>query len=506
MTGETVQRILVLLPNNLGDSIMATPVLEGLRARYPEAHISFFVEQDFEGGVAGNPNINNLFTFPRKTLRDTIRNGAWLEGSRDFINVIQELGTAEYSCIINLSQHAYVSNLVSLLPAKEIKGCHFLREGNDALSGEWSEYLYAIPFARRYNTLHAVDIYRRIAGVKEHHGSYTIALTEQEKEDAGNYLHSLGIDITGGKIIVFQPGAAFSAKRWPVDHYMTLGRLLINEGWQVILSGAPAEKELSEGIQQQIGGNSFSTAGGTTFRQAIANLDFAQGCVTGDTALMHAAAGLNVKTYALFGTTNPVETGPYGSGHFVFSGGCNQKPCFYDTCKSMLCMKSILPETVFSCITNDSPPAGPGCDIYRTSVQKDRDYRILTTTRSACSYSNSAGAFIVQKAFEPDLPVRGYSQEEYDICREESQKCIALVTRMEALLQAYLESKDAACIRNFETCKNELAQLTGIGCFWTAIMNIRLNCVPMLDPVTGVRLSAGICAKTRKLIEAVFSH
>jgi ADP-heptose:LPS heptosyltransferase len=44
VTGGSLQtKILVALPNNLGDVIMATPVLEGLKKKHKDASIAFFV-------------------------------------------------------------------------------------------------------------------------------------------------------------------------------------------------------------------------------------------------------------------------------------------------------------------------------------------------------------------------------------------------------------------------------------------------------------------------------
>jgi ADP-heptose:LPS heptosyltransferase len=45
-----------------------------------------------------------------------------------------------------------------------------------------------------------------------------------------------------------------------------------------------------------------------SFRETIALVDLCEFCVTGDTALMHAASALGKRVYALFGPTNPVET------------------------------------------------------------------------------------------------------------------------------------------------------------------------------------------------------
>ena len=499
-------KILVILPNNLGDIIMTTPALEGLKSKYPDSEITFFAEEGFEGGIVNSPHIDSIFLFKRRLIRDSFRNGDWKAGSREFVDVINRLRSSGFDLLINFSQHSYASNLVPLINAKKVTGCRFLREGNDALEGEWIHYLYAIPFARKYNLLHVSDVYRRMAGVTSHSGGYTIRISDNEKREAGEFLQNIGVDTTSKKIVVFQPGAAFSAKRWPAEHFIKLGRMLIRKGWQVILSGAPAEKELAVTIQTAIGENCRTSAGDTSFRRAVANLSFVQACVTGDTALMHAASALGVKTYALFGATSPLETGPYGEGHFVFSGKCAEKPCFCDTCKSMSCMKSILPEIVFSCIENGTTPSRPKCDIHRTSAAENDDYRLIPANLNAISYYNTIGALITKRAFE-DMPFpKDCSRKELAACREESQRFIEIVARMEQRLQAFLKNRDIEMVRGFERGKDELASLSGISCFWTALLNLTLNSIPMLDAINGARMSAEACTGIIKKIQKAISH
>lgn len=497
--------ILVILPNNLGDIIMTTPALEGLKSKHPDSQVTFFAEEGFEGSIINNPHIDSIFLFGRRLIRDSFRKGEWKAGSREFIGVTDRLRNNEFDLLINLSQHSYTSNLVLLINAKSVVGCHFLREGNYSLAGEWTQYLYAIPFARRYNLLHVSDVYRRMAGVNSHIGGYTIRITDSEKKEAGEYLLSIGVDITSRKIIVFQPGAAFSAKRWPAEHFVRLGRMLMQKGWQVIISGAPAEKEPAVNIQTAIGENCCISAGDTNFRRAVANLSFVQACVTGDTALMHAASALGVKTYALFGATSPLETGPYGEGHFVFSGACAEKPCFCDTCKSMLCMKSILPETVFSCIENGTVPDRPKCDIYKTSVKQNDDYALIPAVPDALSYYSTAGALLAKRAFEDNCFSGDFSPEDMDTCIKESQQFIKIVARMERNLNAFLENRSIELVRDFEKGKDELSILSGIGCFWSALLNLKLNSIQMLDVIEGARASAEVCSGIIKQIQKAIS-
>ena len=200
--------------------------------------------------------------------------------------------------------------------------------------------------------------------------------------------------------MLFQAGAAFASKRWPVENFIKLGSRLVSDGWQIVITGAPSEKDCAMGIQQGIGQNCIVAAGETTFRQSLAICSLAAGCVTGDTAQMHAAAGFNVLTYAIFGPTNPVETGPYGNGHFVFSAHCPSRPCFKTECKTGICMRSVLPETIYACIKDNNPGDSPRCDIYKTVVEKNSDYRLIALSKNAWSFFNPVDAYLTRCVFE----------------------------------------------------------------------------------------------------------
>jgi len=51
-------------------------------------------------------------------------------------------------------------------------------------------------------------------------------------------------------------------------------------------------------------------------------------------------------------------------------------------------------------------------------------------------------------------------------------------------------------VKTFETKKGDLAGFAGIGAFWAALLNIRLNSIPVLDPVKAVRESLRACIET----------
>ncbi len=494
-------KVLLVLPNNLGDTIMAAPVLEGLKARYRDCRITFFVEEGFEGGIENNPFCDDVLSFPRRAVRDGLRGSEWRQSAAVLKDLAAELNAAAFDQVINLAQHPYVSHLVSLIRAPSILGQRFLPEGNHAVPDDWSQYLYAIPFARCQNALHATDVYRRIAGVREHNGC-GIKLSEDERARAGECLSQLGVDLSAKRIVVFQPGAAIASKRWPEASFVVLGAMLRDRGWQILVSGAPAEEELAASLAARIGARCGSTAGRTTFRQAVANLSFAEACVTGDTALMHAAAGLGVQVFALFGATNPVETGPYGNGHWVFSAHCPDRPCFCRECRNMLCMKAILPDTVFGCMTEKNAGQNPRCDVYRTSLAPGGDYRLLPAHHASHGFWDPVGAALTRRLLEPDFATGALPGDDLDECTAECTAVIEKLREMERLLGAFIRNNDSSAVAAFERAKQTLPTTASVGGFLTALLNIRLNSVPLLDPAQGVRHSAKECARTVRQLEA----
>jgi ADP-heptose:LPS heptosyltransferase len=490
---------LVILPSNLGDVIMATPVLEGLKRKHKTAHVVFFAEEGFEAGVVFNPFCDRVVRFPRKKIRELLCDTAWRAGRERIGALAREIADERFDVIINLSQPDYTSFLVSLFGAKNVVGRQYLREGNHCVNDTWSQYLYAIPFSRQCNNLHATDVYRRIAGVKSHDGGYTMVVSGEEMTWARRFLESRGI-ASGEKLAIFQPGAAFLYKCWPPEHFVELGRLLIADGWRICVTGAPAEKHIAGAIASLIGPHAVCAAEETTFRQSAALTSLAVACVTGDTALMHASAALKVPTYALFGSTNPVETGPFGQGHFVFSGMCPQMPCFKTQCDTLECMKSILPRDVYTCIKSGDSPASCTCNVYKTSCRPNSDYSLVACKENNHRYFREGDACLVRSIFADRWNCLPGARADFAAAVAEAGAWLETVSDMCNALIRFESSHDRKFIRKFEELKQSLSRFNGLGAFCSAVLNIRLNSVPVLSPVQAIRQSIDVCWQTHKLV------
>jgi ADP-heptose:LPS heptosyltransferase len=497
-----MHRIFVMLPNNLGDVIMTLPVLQALKTRLPESHITFLAESGYEGGLVNSRYCDRILLMPRKAVKAATASEKWHEAPELLREIIDEVKGPGCDVVINLSQHGYCSFIATLVGAREVYGRRFLREGNHALDDPWSRYLYAIPFSRSSNALHATDVYCRIAGVVSRgNGENTISLTHDELGWGIEYLKKNGC-ANDGKVAILQPGAAYASKRWPPERFIALGKKLAADGYYIVITGAPAERAGAAVIAENIGVRCLSTAGELTFRETIVLCAFCAFVVCGDTALMHAAAALGKRVCALFGPTSPVETGPYGAGHHVCAGNCAMRPCFRTDCGTLACMRSISPETVYECIRG-LPVVDRGCTVFTTRFCSET-WQCATMDNRPNPYYDAAAAWLTRKAFDPQY--RESCVQTADTTAVEAS--ITFVTRcmeMEQTLVALRNSGNSALLQRFEQLRKNATAESGIAAFWNAVLNLRLNSVPLLDPVAGLEESIAACRATHRQITGCLS-
>lgn len=481
---------------------MALPALCAVKSSRHDACITFLVEEGYEAGLEESPWCDRIVTIPRRKIKENLSGKEWKKGAELLKSTVEELRSGGCDAVINLSQHPYLSYIASLIGAPRTFGRQFLPEGNHALMDEWSQYLYAIPFARECNGFHTSDIYGRIAGYSPVCSDAFVTIKSDETKRAAEYLANIGCS-TAERIAVLQPGSAWLSKRWGEERFTALGKLLVADGWHVVLTGAAAERSSAAKIAGNLGAGAFVAAGDLSFRGTMSLLPHVRLVVSGDTALMHAAAGLGIATFALFGPTNPVETGPYGKGNVVFAGKCPQRPCFKVRCPlSHECMRSIEPEAVFAAIQGERR-SHPDCDTYVTGFNNGNF--CLEPLDGTKNQGYDRNAFdMTRRAFDPEY--KG-SPALSDFAMQQSSTAFAgRCIQMAQTLDSFFRAHDPDVLRTFERQRMGAAQEEGIVAFWNALLNIRLNSIPMLEPSVAIRLSARACQLTGQQILRIFSE
>ena len=109
-----------------------------------------------------------------------------------------------------------------------------------------------------------------------------------------------------------------------------------------LLFGTQRDKPVGEEITRHLEGSFTDLIGKTTLAELIASLSECRLLVTNDTGTMHLAAFLGIPTVSIFGSTEPLLTGPLGQGHRVMRHHVECSPCFLRNCPiDFRCMKSV---------------------------------------------------------------------------------------------------------------------------------------------------------------------
>jgi lipopolysaccharide heptosyltransferase II len=146
-----------------------------------------------------------------------------------------------------------------------------------------------------------------------------------------------------------QPGARWLNKRWPVEYFAELVRLLAHKypGARFAILGDKGDNLLGEIVSAAAPDRCVNLCGQTTLPEMIEWIRRCDLMITNDTGPMHAAAAMRKPLVALFGPTEPRRTGPYGQLENVLRvdhlpcSPCLKSRCRYE--KPDECLRALTP-------------------------------------------------------------------------------------------------------------------------------------------------------------------
>jgi len=134
--------------------------------------------------------------------------------------------------------------------------------------------------------------------------------------------------------VVIHPGAAYGAKRWPVERFAAVAAHLERDGHPVVVTGSPSERPLAHEVAALAGLPRDRVVAGDTDLGELADLvERAALVVCGDTGVAHLATAVGTASVVLFGPVPPDRWGPPpGGAHVVLTdAGRRRGDPFADT-------------------------------------------------------------------------------------------------------------------------------------------------------------------------------
>lgn len=336
--------ILIVKLSAIGDVIHTLPSLAALRRCYPQAHISWVVEEAASDLLADQPMLDRVLVSRRKRWLRDLREGrnraAALREIRGFLRTLRD---RPYDLVIDFHGLFKSAVLVFLSGGKHRLGYDSLQEGsglvlNDKIPEDMGK--------------HAVDRYLdlpRHLGCETSRPEFPIALQDMHFTRVTELLAAFEVDTSGGFVAV-SPVAYWETKLWDEAKFAAVCDRIVTElGLAVVFTGESPEGPI-ERIRSLMQAPSASVAGNTSLRELAALYRKASVLLTTDSGPMHLAAAVGTPVVALFGPTSPERTGPYGEGHTVIRRSMDCSPCFRKACESLGCMKMIGIDEVFEAV------------------------------------------------------------------------------------------------------------------------------------------------------------
>ncbi len=112
--------------------------------------------------------------------------------------------------------------------------------------------------------------------------------------------------------------------------------------------GSGGEKVICRMVSQSMKHTALNLCGETTLGEAMALIKRCHFFVTNDSGLMHVAAALDTPMVAIFGSTDPVATGPRSQKARIVKHEIDCAPCLKPECpEDFRCMLEIEPDEVW---------------------------------------------------------------------------------------------------------------------------------------------------------------
>ncbi|MEA1867833.1 MAG: lipopolysaccharide heptosyltransferase II [Thermodesulfobacteriota bacterium] len=345
-------RILIRSTNWIGDAVMTTPAVMALRKNYPKAHISILARPWVEPVFSGNPAVDEVISYGSTCSNSTILEKLIL--AKSLRNKIFDLAilfpNSFESALIAWLAHipervGYATDARRMILSLPVSVPEDRRSKH--------EIFYYLNLVDHIGRLHSNTYSTNKVGRVEQTGLF-LKVPAQGKSGARQILAQMGLD-QGSLLVGFNPGAAYGpAKCWPVEKFIALGKALVEhfKDCHILVFGTNKEKTVAEDICGPIGKRGRNLAGKTSLAEAMGLISNLNLLVTNDSGLMHIGAALGIPLVAIFGSTNPVTTGPWSADSVIIRHELPCSPCLKRSCPTdFKCLLGIeVEEVLHACL------------------------------------------------------------------------------------------------------------------------------------------------------------
>ncbi len=295
---ENAQRICIMLPTWVGDMIMATPAIDAIQTRYPQANWQLAGNAAAFDLFQAWPDVQVLLPVTKKPLSDA--------------RVMRASQPDAIILLPNSFRSALLARLAGVrtrVGYKRDQRSWLLTDGPTPPREHGR--LKPVPAVDYYLELAAycgADVARQGQAIARDKFRMTMPVTDEASEAARQIKADLCPE--GQPLVLLCPGASKIEKRWPAQSFAALADHLTERcGVRVAVTGSPSEASILEQIISLAKSDVVNLRDHNLSLQLLLALCAqAQLMVCNDTGPRHIAAAAGCPVIALFGPTTPKWT------------------------------------------------------------------------------------------------------------------------------------------------------------------------------------------------------
>ena len=318
---------------------MTTPAVRAIRRSFPAARIRMLAKPWVTPVFAHSPHVDDLLVY------DADGRHRGLTGK---FRLARDLKACRFDAAI-LLQNAFEAAFITRMAGIPV------RIGYDT-DARRLLLNHAVRRPPGVKAAHQTDYYLamlRGAGLAADDSRLHLTVGTGDRTAAARILESAGL-CPSDRMVGINPSAAYGpAKQWFPERFAVLAdRIRDAFDARILVFGGPGDGALGRRISRMMSRRPVDLSGKTTLGQAMALIDACSLFITNDSGLMHVAAALQTPLIAIFGSTDPVATGPWSRPSRVIRSHLPCSPCLKPVCPlgHLNCMNRIGVDRVFDAV------------------------------------------------------------------------------------------------------------------------------------------------------------
>lgn len=341
-----IKRILIIRLSAIGDVVRVLPSLTLIRERFPNAEISWVVEENAYDILGGMSGIDEIILFPRERLTQKAKNPLTFFGA--IVELVRFLkGVKNKKFDVAFDYHGILkSGVISYFSGASVR-FGFAKGFSKEMNHLFNNRKIGLPVPKLSRVTRNLLLTEELTGKGNLPEAY-IETTEEDKRVVDD-IETVYLSRKRPRVII-HPGTSPKTiyKRWGAERFATVSDILISElDVDVIITYGPGEEDTAKEVKKAMKHEATVLKVPLKLRELAELYRRSDVYIGGDTGPMHIASFVGTPVVAIFGPTDPIENEPYKKTPFeMIRKPVDCSPCRKRDCVRGVCFEDISPREV----------------------------------------------------------------------------------------------------------------------------------------------------------------